>query len=357
MKVLEKIKTAFLMIMTCFLLGEIKGADETERNYYFKDEAGKWHKSEWYDYYGEEDDYCVRVPSEKHPLIQGKSLEEIQAAIAQEFDAREKYKKLYDAKKNLDQKSKNRNEENEHQNRDERKDYKFGWYGSLKEKYKENKQEKAEKRYQKEENKLSQQLQEAKDNYKRAKEKRYKVEGRSTYEEKKTESPPQHKEKVEKNNIHLSEEAFSEESQDFQKNAPNQTFHGEKQRYQQDTEEHYLRQKFYKQTDIQRRQQEAKNEAERLEREELEVQARNTEAKRKDFIRSTKHEVPKAYEFLGIEKGETFADIKKKYHILAKTMHPDRNESDPKAAEKFKALGHYYEVLQAHFREGVYKGF
>ncbi len=50
------------------------------------------------------------------------------------------------------------------------------------------------------------------------------------------------------------------------------------------------------------------------------------------------------YELLGISKTATAAEIKKAYHKLARTLHPDVNP-DKKAAEKFKTITAAYELL------------
>lgn len=50
------------------------------------------------------------------------------------------------------------------------------------------------------------------------------------------------------------------------------------------------------------------------------------------------------YDLLGVSKSATDAEIKKAYHKLARTLHPDVNP-DKKAAEKFKAVSAAYELL------------
>ncbi len=51
------------------------------------------------------------------------------------------------------------------------------------------------------------------------------------------------------------------------------------------------------------------------------------------------------YKVLGIEKSATEADIKKAYRKLAMQYHPDRNQGDKKAEQKFKEIGNAYETL------------
>lgn len=51
------------------------------------------------------------------------------------------------------------------------------------------------------------------------------------------------------------------------------------------------------------------------------------------------------YQVLGVSKGATAADIKKAYHKIARTCHPDVAKNDPKAAEKFKEASSAYDIL------------
>jgi curved DNA-binding protein len=52
------------------------------------------------------------------------------------------------------------------------------------------------------------------------------------------------------------------------------------------------------------------------------------------------------YETLGVSKTATDAEIKKAYFALAKKYHPDHNQGDKSAEEKFKAINEAYEVLK-----------
>lgn len=51
------------------------------------------------------------------------------------------------------------------------------------------------------------------------------------------------------------------------------------------------------------------------------------------------------YEVLGVSKDASESDIKKAYHKLAKKYHPDTNQGDEAAIEKFKEASEAYEVL------------
>ena len=50
------------------------------------------------------------------------------------------------------------------------------------------------------------------------------------------------------------------------------------------------------------------------------------------------------YDLLGVSKNATNSEIKRAYHKLARTLHPDVNP-DKAAAEKFKAVSAAYELL------------
>ncbi len=51
------------------------------------------------------------------------------------------------------------------------------------------------------------------------------------------------------------------------------------------------------------------------------------------------------YKILGLKRTATEAEIKKKYRKLAKKWHPDKNQGNKKAEEKFKAIAEAYDVL------------
>src|ERR1700704_2633583 len=49
------------------------------------------------------------------------------------------------------------------------------------------------------------------------------------------------------------------------------------------------------------------------------------------------------YEILGVAKGASAAEIKSAFRKRAKTLHPDANRHDPKAATRFSELNAAYE--------------
>ncbi len=75
------------------------------------------------------------------------------------------------------------------------------------------------------------------------------------------------------------------------------------------------------------------------------------------------------YAVLGVAKDASAAEIKKRYRVLAKELHPDTNKGDAKAEERFKAVSEAYDVLadaatrkeydeaRAMFSSGGFRGF
>ncbi|CAF1218323.1 unnamed protein product [Rotaria sp. Silwood1] len=59
----------------------------------------------------------------------------------------------------------------------------------------------------------------------------------------------------------------------------------------------------------------------------------------------------KLYDLLGVSRNASDHDIKKAYHKLAKTHHPDKN---PESAEKFKEISFAYQVLTDDNKRRIY---
>ncbi len=63
------------------------------------------------------------------------------------------------------------------------------------------------------------------------------------------------------------------------------------------------------------------------------------------------------YQILGLTKQATADEIKAAYRKLARKYHPDVNQNDPKAEEKFKDLNEAYEVLSDQTKRRQYDQF
>ena len=59
------------------------------------------------------------------------------------------------------------------------------------------------------------------------------------------------------------------------------------------------------------------------------------------------------YDLLGVSKSSSESEIKKAYHKMAKSLHPDVNP-DPKAQEKFKSVSKAYEILSDKAKRSRY---
>jgi DnaJ-class molecular chaperone len=63
------------------------------------------------------------------------------------------------------------------------------------------------------------------------------------------------------------------------------------------------------------------------------------------------------YEVLGLGRAASEAEVKKAFRRLARELHPDVNNHDPAAEEKFKVAAEAYEVLSDPQRRGVYDAY
>ncbi|MDA8384120.1 MAG: molecular chaperone DnaJ [Betaproteobacteria bacterium] len=63
------------------------------------------------------------------------------------------------------------------------------------------------------------------------------------------------------------------------------------------------------------------------------------------------------YETLGVNRSASDEEIKKAYRKLAMKYHPDRNQDDPKAEERFKEAKEAYEVLSDGSKRSTYDQF
>ena len=60
------------------------------------------------------------------------------------------------------------------------------------------------------------------------------------------------------------------------------------------------------------------------------------------------------YEVLGVERSATDEEIKKRYRKMAMQYHPDRNQGDKEAEERFKEAAESYEVLSDREKRDIY---
>jgi hypothetical protein len=60
------------------------------------------------------------------------------------------------------------------------------------------------------------------------------------------------------------------------------------------------------------------------------------------------------YSILGLTSDATLADVKKAYRKLARQHHPDRNNTDPGAIDRFRRITEAYEYLSAHLKDNAH---
>jgi len=63
------------------------------------------------------------------------------------------------------------------------------------------------------------------------------------------------------------------------------------------------------------------------------------------------------YEVLGVRRDASATEVKRAFRRLARELHPDVNDHDPQAEEKFKATAEAYEVLSDPERRRVYDAY
>jgi hypothetical protein len=60
------------------------------------------------------------------------------------------------------------------------------------------------------------------------------------------------------------------------------------------------------------------------------------------------------YGILGLTSDATLADVKKAYRKLARQHHPDRNNADPGAIDRFRRITEAYEYLSARLKDNAH---
>jgi DnaJ-class molecular chaperone with C-terminal Zn finger domain len=81
-------------------------------------------------------------------------------------------------------------------------------------------------------------------------------------------------------------------------------------------------------------------------------QPRSTAASRKG--RGMTASTADYYGILGLTSDATLADVKKAYRKLARQHHPDRNNADPGAIDRFRRITEAYEYLSAHLKDNAH---
>jgi hypothetical protein len=59
------------------------------------------------------------------------------------------------------------------------------------------------------------------------------------------------------------------------------------------------------------------------------------------------------YSILGLTSDATLAEVKKAYRKLARQHHPDRNNADPGAIDRFRRITEAYEYLSTHQKDNA----
>jgi hypothetical protein len=59
------------------------------------------------------------------------------------------------------------------------------------------------------------------------------------------------------------------------------------------------------------------------------------------------------YGILGLTSDATLAEVKRAYRRLARQHHPDRNNADPRAIDRFRRITEAYEYLSAHLKDNA----
>src|SRR4051812_40271189 len=60
------------------------------------------------------------------------------------------------------------------------------------------------------------------------------------------------------------------------------------------------------------------------------------------------------YEVLGVPRDADEREIKKRFRVVARELHPDVNREDPEAEEKFKEAAEAYEILSDSDRRAIF---